>query len=317
MFTRKQWLRAVGALSWSAALGFAGSAAAAVLEPYNVAVQYRPSVPVAAATITWKADAPRAYGYDVQRRVSGSSDWVRVRYASEPVRSFIDTNLTPLVRYEYRVLAYRQGGPSTGYASAVTANALDFPYGVAYPNGISPNNFSQAQKDADVQAMYSAWKSVYLTTAGAGIGGVRVYKPAPDNQESVSEGIGYGMVISAYMATASNTGKADFDGLLTYYKAKRKPKTVNGITSPSLMAWRIKADGTVLDNFAAPDGDLDAAYALLVADKKWGSSGVINYKAEAVSVINNLMEWSVLNNNAGDRKFKRPFFLPKAPRQGA
>jgi len=26
MFTRKQWLRAVGALSWSAALGFAGSA---------------------------------------------------------------------------------------------------------------------------------------------------------------------------------------------------------------------------------------------------------------------------------------------------
>ncbi|MBC7942277.1 MAG: hypothetical protein H7Z19_21410, partial [Chitinophagaceae bacterium] len=301
-YTRKQWMRVLGAMAWSATWGLAGPAHAAVSEPYGVTVLYTPGVPLASARVTWKADAPRAFGYDVRRRVSGSNDWVRVRYASEPVRSFVDTNLQPLVRYEYQVLAYRSGGPSTGYASATEATPLDFPYGVSYPHGTSPSNFSQAQKNADVQAMYDRWKAVYLTTNGAGPGGVRVYKPAPDNQESVSEGIGYGMVISAYMATATNSGKADFDGLLTYYNSKRKLKTVGGVTTPSLMAWRISPTGVVLDNFAAPDGDLDAAYALLVADKKWGSSGTVNYKAEALSVINNLMQWAVLNNNADPSK---------------
>jgi len=302
MYTRKQWIRAIGAMSWGATLGFAAPAQAAVLEPYEVNVQYRPGSPVASATITWKADAPRAFGFDIRRRVSGSNDWVRVRYASEPVRSFVDTNLLPLVRYEYQVVAYRRGGPSTGYLSAPAATTLDFPYGIAYPNGITPTNFSQAQKDADVLAMYDRWKARYLTTNGAGPGGVRVFKPAPDNQESVSEGIGYGMVISVFMAKADNSGKADFDGLLTYYKAKRRPKTISGVTSPGLMSWRINANGTVADPFAAPDGDLDAAYALLVADKKWGSSGAINYKVEALSVINNLMQWSVYNNNADPTK---------------
>ncbi|MGN6827029.1 glycosyl hydrolase family 8 [Paucibacter sp. M5-1] len=283
-------------------LGFAGTASAAVLEPYEVTVQYQPGATVASAVIRWKADAPRAYGFDVRRRVSGSNDWVRVRYASEPVRSFTDTNLKPLVRYEYQVVAYRKGGPSTGYASAAVGTALDFPYGVAYPNGITPSNYSQAQKDADVLAMYDKWKARYLTTAGAGPGGVRVYKPAPDNQESVSEGVGYGMLISVYMARADNSGKADFDGLLTYYNSKRRPKTVGGVTTPGLMAWRVNADGSVADWFAAPDGDLDAAYSLLVADKKWGSSGAINYKAEALSVIQNLMQWAVYNNNADPTK---------------
>jgi endo-1,4-beta-D-glucanase Y len=297
MITRKQWIRGMGALGWAAALGMPGTAAAARLEPYDVTVAYQPGLPVASATISWKADGPRAFGYDVKRRVSGTSEWVRVRYASEPVRKFVDTNLQPLVRYEYQVVAYRSGGPSTGYASVLAATTLDFPYNVPYAHGISPSNFSQGQKNADVQLMYERWKARYLTADGAGPGGLRVYKPAPDNRESVSEGIGYGLVISVYMARADNSGQADFDGLLTYYKSKRRPKTVAGVTTPGLMSWRINADGSVADPFAAPDGDLDAAYALLVADKKWGSAGAVNYRAEAASVIKNLMDWAVYNNN--------------------
>jgi len=85
MYMRKEWIRAIGAMSWGAALGFAAPAQAAVLEPYDVTVQYRPrpGSPVASATNSWKADAPRAFGFDVRRRVSGNNDRVRVRYASE------------------------------------------------------------------------------------------------------------------------------------------------------------------------------------------------------------------------------------------
>lgn len=311
MITRKQWMRHVGTFGGASVVGIPGVLAGLALpgvatagapSPYDVAVVYQPGLPVASATVSWKSDSPRAYGFDVRRRVSGTTNWVRVRYASEPVRRFVDTNLQPLVRYEYQVVAYRPGGPSTGYASALAATTLDFPYRVPYANGISPNNFSQQQKDADVLQTYQAWKARYLTSNGAGPGGLRVYKPAPDNQESVSEGMGYGMLISVYMARADNSGQADFDALLTYYKSKRRPKTVAGVTTPGLMSWRINADGTVADVFAAPDGDLDAAYSLLVADKKWGSSGAINYKAEAASIIKNLMDWSVYNNNVDPTK---------------
>ncbi|WP_449437807.1 glycosyl hydrolase family 8 [Pedobacter steynii] len=49
-------------------------------------------------------------------------------------------------------------------------------------------------------------------------------------------------------------------------------------------------DGKVVSvgRSCATDGDMDIAYALLLADKQWGSSGKINYKAEAISIINAL-----------------------------
>ena len=44
------------------------------------------------------------------------------------------------------------------------------------------------------------------------------------------------------------------------------------------------------DDDSASDGDLDIAYALLLADAQWGSGGPINYRAEALKVIAALKE---------------------------
>jgi len=41
---------------------------------------------------------------------------------------------------------------------------------------------------------------------------------------------------------------------------------------------------------AATDGDIDIAYALLLADRQWGSSGVIDYADEADDVIKAILE---------------------------
>ncbi|MGN6827038.1 glycosyl hydrolase family 8 [Paucibacter sp. M5-1] len=294
MTSRKHFLKqSLAACAGLLSAGF-GSAQAQTA-PYGLAVSYLPASN--SATLTWQSAPPAAFGFDIERRPAGGTTWTKVAYVPEPGRSHTDTNLQPLTRYVYRVIGYRPGGPTAGYTSeSMVATPLNFPYGVNYPNGIRPSNFSQAQQNADVLAMWQAWRSFYLTSNGAGTNGIRVYKPA-ENGESVSEGIGFGMLISVFMAATGNSGKSDLDGLFRYYRSKPQLLNGNGI---GLMAWRIAADGSVIDNYVAPDGDIDAAYALLVADKKWGSFGEINYKQEAVAILNNLMKWAVLNRGAGD-----------------
>ncbi|MEV7038817.1 glycosyl hydrolase family 8 [Amycolatopsis sp. NPDC051061] len=47
---------------------------------------------------------------------------------------------------------------------------------------------------------------------------------------------------------------------------------------------------------SATDGDLEIAYGLLVADKKWGSTGSVNYKTEAVRIINAIKKSEIDNS---------------------
>lgn len=281
-----------------AGIGASAPAAAAVSEPYGVRVAYEPAAP--RATVTWGADGTTAHGFGVERRPVGRSTWTQVAYLREPVRSYADATVAPLTRYEYRVKAYRPDGVSAGHISTSTATiALDFPYQRPYGRGIMPTNFSAAQMNADVRDMYKLWRAKYVTTTGAGTG-ARVYKP-DENGETVSEGQGYGMLISVYMADVNNDGKGDFDKMLTYYKAKRR--IMPDGSDSGLMSWKINADGSVADVWVAPDGDIDAAFALLVADKKWGSGGANpNYWGEAQRIINGLQRWATFNRTGGASK---------------
>lgn len=279
-------------------LALFANTAAAVNAPYTVTVTYNQSQN--SATVKWGSDTSPtvAFGYDIERRISGTEPWTKVGYVKEPARTFTNVNLAPLTRYVYRVVAFRPGGPAAGYVStSLAATPLNFPYNVAYPGSghITPNLYNQNQKNIHVQNMWNQWRSVYLKTDSVG---TRVFSPA--GGESVSEGTGYGMLISVYMATESNTGKADFDGIFKFYK--KYWKTNDQGVNIGLMSWRVQGNGNVLpaDNYVAPDGDIDAAYALLVADKKWGSAGTINYKDEAVKIINNLMAYTVHNRKSTD-----------------
>jgi len=179
------------------------------------------------------------------------------------------------------------------FGSPLSADAegdrFPYPHNHTYAHGIVPTNFSQAQKNADLEAMWKAWRKTYLTDRGAGKGELRVSKNGAKG-ESISEGIGYGMLISVYMANPANSGKADFDALYQYYK--RHEKVMNG-TRYGLMAWRVGHKNQILDNWVAPDGDIDAAFSLLMADRKWGSEGTINYRQAGVDIINSLMKWSI------------------------
>jgi endo-1,4-beta-D-glucanase Y len=110
----------------------------------------------------------------------------------------------------------------------------------------------------------------------------------PPNAVTCSEAHGYGMLISVFMAGYDPRAKADFNALYRFYKAHP-----SGI-EPSLMAWQqVKVGGKIVNApdgaDSATDGDLDIAYALLLADKQWGSGGSINYKQAAIASMRGTM----------------------------
>lgn len=108
---------------------------------------------------------------------------------------------------------------------------------------------------------------------------------------TVSEAHGYGMLIMAAMSEYDSEAKAIFDGMYRYYKAY--PSSIG----KNLMAWQQSDNGSALicseGSDSATDGDMDIAYALLMADKMWGSDGEINYLESAKSVINDIMTYEV------------------------
>jgi endo-1,4-beta-D-glucanase Y len=84
------------------------------------------------------------------------------------------------------------------------------------------------------------------------------------------------------MAGADPSAQEIFDGM---FLLEGKYPSVN---NKDLMAWGIDKGCMPVDGGkgdSATDGDLDEAFALLLADKQWGSSGKVNYLNEAKRVI--------------------------------
>ncbi len=155
------------------------------------------------------------------------------------------------------------------------------PYPSHYPvtaGCIKPTNQTQTQMDNTVSGFYTSWKGSYLK-AGCTSGEYYI-EYVNGNNICVSEGQGYGMVIVAYMAGFDAQAKTYFDGLYNWYKSH--PSNIN----PVLMNWQQKTGCISNGSDAATDGDLDIAYALLLAHAQWGSAGTINYLSEATAIIN-------------------------------
>ena len=166
-----------------------------------------------------------------------------------------------------------------------------FPQHVVYsPGSIKPNHRSQSQLDDDVQAFYDYWKSRYLMEAGTTADGKPMYRVSygdanPDR--TVSEGQGYGMVITAIMAGYDPQAQVYFDGL--WYYSRAHPSDVDS----RLMGWQVPPDPDS-GNDSAFDGDADIAYGLLLAHAQWGSNtGNVDYMAEAQTYIAAIKESTI------------------------
>jgi endo-1,4-beta-D-glucanase Y len=168
-------------------------------------------------------------------------------------------------------------------ALAAAAPAQNHPFGshpMTYAMGsILPDHVAPAALDQATRDFYDAWKARFLKqTCGAGRYVVEAKTRA--GNLTVSEAHGYGMMVAALMAGHDPDARAIFDGMFAFFREHPS------LFTPSLMAWYQKRScGSSQGADSATDGDLDIAYALLLADKQWGSCGPIDYAAEAANVL--------------------------------
>ncbi len=119
-----------------------------------------------------------------------------------------------------------------------------------------PQNKSGCELPANVERYnqavsqaYLNWKEQFVRDGGPGL---KVISPEQNN-ECVSEGMGFGMLIAAAMGD-----KEAFDGFWQYVQSQ--------LEGTGLMRWIPSGSGS------ATDADQDIAYSLLLAQKQWGGS---------------------------------------------
>ena len=160
-----------------------------------------------------------------------------------------------------------------------------FPQHYSYHNGtIKPNHLTQEKIDGQVLDFYKKWKKQYIHPATEANQAYVFFEEEGSKLQSVSEGQGYGMIVMTIMAGADSDAQEIFNHLFNYVTAHPcNPET-------TLMAWSQLAGNKNKDATSATDGDMDIAYALLLADKQWGSGGKYNYMDSARKMIRDIMK---------------------------
>jgi len=153
-----------------------------------------------------------------------------------------------------------------------------FPVDLTVEGVVKPNHKSQDALNKDVINFYEQWKLNYLNNykgtdicyiEGDFTGGEPDGWPKNVRGISQSEATGYGMIVFALMAGYDEYANTYFNGLVKLYE------TNQSIFNNKNMSWIIPNvyDPNMTKSDSASDGDLDIAYALILADKQWGSGG--------------------------------------------
>jgi endo-1,4-beta-D-glucanase Y len=175
------------------------------------------------------------------------------------------------------------GSTGTGGSGATGSNGLGTGKGFAFPQNKATGPCAlttTANASSMTQSAYNSWLSTYVVSAGSGL---RVQRPENGN-DTVSEGIGYGMLAAVYMGDQST-----FDGLWTYCKAH--------LDANGLMNWHISSSGSTASDGAgsATDADEDIAFALLMASDQWKGG---TYLTDAVTMINTMRGYDLFTDGS-------------------
>jgi endo-1,4-beta-D-glucanase Y len=177
--------------------------------------------------------------------------------------------------------ATTSGGMNSTAGTSATNGNYPFPQDIRSTHCTYPRNASAS----DVVAAYADWKAAVVTSDGAG-GYLRVKKPDSGTVigSTVSEGIGYGMLLAVYM-----DDPMVFDNLWLYEQSH--------LDSNGLMNWEIGPDNKITSggSGAASDGDEDMAFALVMADRQWGTSTRLeqSYLEHAKTLIDLIWQYEV------------------------
>ena len=164
--------------------------------------------------------------------------------------------------------------------SSINAQKRPFPQNVNYGFGFKPTSIS----NATVLNNYNSWKQTYLKECGTTKLRVEFNNPTGT---TVSEGQGYGMVISAYMGDS-----VTFNKLYTFEKSMHNQF--------GNMGWKVDCNGFIASaggSTSATDGDLDISFSLCIAAVQWGK----NYAQLAKDRINVIKKNNFTYNTTSKR----------------
>src|SRR5215475_209049 len=179
----------------------------------------------------------------------------------------------------------QQNAAPASQAPGAHAVNRPFPQNLSYSRCIKPNNVTQTDINNSITSHYDYWKSTYVkesngVTPGGGYYVFTKGTGGSGNEITTSEAHGYGMIVFALMAGYDNQAKQYFDGMFNMFDKHRSKN------NPNNMSWVIdKSELRSKDQDSATDGDMDIAYALLLADHQWGSNGDIDYLSQARNII--------------------------------
>ena len=137
------------------------------------------------------------------------------------------------------------------------------------------------------------------------VGDDMAYIYTADTDDVRSEGMSYGMMICVQMDK-----KKEFNCLWKW--AKTYMQHTDG-EYKGYFAWKMKTNGTKIDNTPASDGEEYFATALLFASARWGDGeGIYNYRTEAQDILTTMLHQADDGQgvNMFDSTHKMPVFCP-------
>ena len=173
--------------------------------------------------------------------------------------------------------------------------------------------------ESSIRQKFESWKKQYVVTDYEVNGVKTAYVTANQAKFQIyARDIANSMLLTVYMASSSDDTQELFDQFLNFYRCfPAKGQSNLGCDSKyniDLMSGEVLKDSSekYTLTLAFPDADFDAALALLLADKQWGSEGTMNYASLARSLVNKIMESDIVEDSLRIKSYSdyNPAFNP-------
>lgn len=159
--------------------------------------------------------------------------------------------------------------------SALATVNFPYPQEKAYANGTYVSG-----KSATLKTKFQNFLSNYYEESGD-LARIKF----DDGSSTVSEGIGYGMLMMVYFSDNSTSYQSHFDKLWKYYNSF--------LNSHGLMNWKISGFSSAVGENAATDAEFDVALALIMAYYQFGDE---KYKTDASALIAKIRQYEMESN---------------------
>ena len=229
----------------------------------------------------------------VQFQFNQANDWTVGTYPTDGMYAAINKTV-PFDLWIDDISFFTGDCPVNNTFKSTGSAMKAFPQNKAPTGGTCEVAKNAAKFNTAISQIYARWTKNFVRTDGSGL---KVISPEQENGVTTSEGMGYGMMITAAMGD-----KDSFDKMYTYVKGK---------LSGGLMTWKTGSQGS------ATDGDEDIAYALYMADAQWGG-----YKSDADAMAGAILAGDIANGvvvggNMFKSTFNASYFAPAAYRKFA